>query len=414
MSMTNATLTPVAAADARRFEWTAQAPLRKVVAALEAARPSSARFVGGCVRDSLLGEAPKDFDIATTLLPEEVIEALKSAGLGAAPTGIEHGTITGVADHVGVEITTLRADVSTDGRRATVAFSEDWSLDARRRDFTINAIYLTPDGKALFDPVGGVADARANRVKFIGAAEDRIREDYLRILRFFRFSARFSKAFDADGLAACVKLKAGIARLSAERVGDELSKILALPRASVAVEAMQKAGVLEAIWPAPAAVETLAALKKIDSAAPAPLGLAALWGEAGAGIDSALRLSNASAARRLSAIGGAAQIKPEMPEREARALLYRFGAGVWRDALLLARARRKVAGDWTTLAALTEKWTPPQFPISGKDVIALGIEKGPAVARILRAVEEAWITEDFPSRDRITDLLHEEVARAQA
>ena len=176
--MTNAesTLTPLAECDALQFDWTRNAPVVKIVAALEAARPGSVRFVGGCVRDSLIGVTPKDIDIATTLTPQAVIDALHAASLKAAPTGVDHGTITGVADHVGVEITTLRADVSTDGRRATVAFTEDWATDARRRDFRLNAIYLTTDGK-LFDPVGGVADAKARRVRFIGAPEDRIREE---------------------------------------------------------------------------------------------------------------------------------------------------------------------------------------------------------------------------------------------
>ncbi|HXI86183.1 MAG TPA: CCA tRNA nucleotidyltransferase, partial [Parvularculaceae bacterium] len=319
--MSDGALRGITSEEAACFSWTDRPPVRKIVAALEAARPGGARFVGGCVRDSLIGVEPKDIDIATTLTPDAVVKALKKAGLGAAPTGVEHGTITGVADHVGVEITTLRADVSTDGRHATVAFTEDWARDAERRDFRLNAIYLTTD-KKLYDPVGGVEDAKTGRVRFIGAPEDRIREDYLRILRFFRFSARFSTTFDAEGLAACAALKEGMARLSRERVGAEFSAILALPRASEAIEAMAKTGVLAEVWPAEADLAAFAALKWLDPDAPTALGLAALWGKKGEGIDAALRLSNADAARRKKAIAVAAGIAKTMNERAARGALY--------------------------------------------------------------------------------------------
>jgi poly(A) polymerase len=391
--------------EAAHFGWTEAAPARKVIGALEAAAPGAARFVGGCVRDSLLGETPKDFDIATILPPPAVIAALKRAGLGAAPTGIDHGTVTGVDGHVGVEITTLRADVSTDGRRATVVFTEDWALDARRRDFRLNAIYLTAD-KKLYDPVGGVADAKAGRVGFIGAPEDRIREDYLRILRFFRFSARFSAGFDAEGLAACAALKGGIAQLSAERIGDELSKILSLPRASLAVEAMARSSILAEVWPAPPRLDVFARLKALDPQAAAPSGLAALWGAASEGIDAALRLSNADAQRRKRAISGAALINPALDERTARAILYRLGPDIWRDGLLLARAGRDV-GDWSKLASLADRWTPPRFPFTGKNAIAAGAKEGPDVSKILKAVEETWIAEDFPAQARLDEILRE-------
>lgn len=400
---TNAFL-PLSADDAPHFTWVYSEPVRKIVAALEAARPGSARFVGGCVRDSLVGSEPKDIDIATTLKPEAVIEALHAAGLKAAPTGLDHGTITGVADHVGVEITTLRADVSTDGRRATVAFTEDWEVDARRRDFCLNAIYLTTDGK-LFDPVGGVADAKNRRVRFIGAPQDRIREDYLRILRFFRFSARFAGGFDAEGLAACAALKDGIGQLSAERVGDEFCRILALPRAALAVDAMAASGVLGAVWPAAPDRETLRALKKIEPEAPVPLGLAALWGEVGEGIDSALRLSNADAGRRKRALAAASMLDLMLSEREQRALLYRFGPDKWRDGALVAAARAGGGEDWARLRALPERWTAPAFPYTGKDIIAAGVKRGPEVAKLLSEVEDAWIGEDFPGTERLAEII---------
>lgn len=404
------TLVSLEKVDAPRFSWTRRAPVRKIVAALEATRPGGARFVGGCVRDSLIGLAPKDIDIATTLTPDAVIEALHAAGLKAAPTGIDHGTITGVADHLGVEITTLRADVSTDGRRATVAFTEDWTVDARRRDFRLNAIYLTTDGK-LFDPVGGLADARTRRVRFIGEPADRIREDYLRILRFFRFSARFAGGFDAEGLAACAALKAGIGRLSAERVGDETTRILALPRAALAVDAMAASGVLGEVWPARPDRETLRTLKTLDPEAPAPLGLAALWGEAGEGIDAALRLSNADAARRKRALGAAAKLDLSLSKRAQREILYRLGPEGWRDGALIAAARAGGGEAWRHLCAFPERWVAPAFPYTGKDVIAAGIARGPAVAHVLRAVEETWIAEDFPPAERLQEILNEECAK---
>lgn len=396
--------------DAPHFSWTRRLPVRKIVAALEAARPGGARFVGGCVRDSLIGIAPKDIDIATTLTPDAVIEALHAAGLKAAPTGLDHGTITGVADRFGIEITTLRADVSTDGRRAIVAFTEDWTVDARRRDFRLNAIYLTTDGK-LFDPVGGLADARARRVRFIGEPADRIREDYLRILRFFRFSARFAGGFDAQGLAACAALRAGIGRLSAERVGDETMRILGLPRAPLAIDAMAASGVLGEVWPAPPDRETLRAMKALDPEATAPLGLAALWGEAGEGIDAALRLSNADAARRKRALRAAARLELSLSERAQREILYRLGPEAWRDGALIAAARAGGGEAWSRMCALPERWVAPVFPYTGKDVIAAGIARGPAVAQILSGVEEVWIAEDFPPAERLREILSEACAR---
>ncbi|MEQ8177319.1 MAG: CCA tRNA nucleotidyltransferase [Amphiplicatus sp.] len=393
------------AEEAKHFVWTQNTPVASIIAALEAVRPDSVRFVGGCVRDSLLGVKPKDVDLATLLKPEEVVAALKKARLRAAPTGIEHGTVTGIAGGVGVEITTLRADVSTDGRRATVAFTEDWAEDARRRDFTLNAIYLTTDGN-LFDPVGGIEHLKTGRVCFIGEARDRIREDYLRILRFFRFSARFAGAFDAVGLAACAEERGGIKKLSAERVGDEMSKILALPRAPIAVEEMRRAGVLGEVWPAPPSLETFAHLKSLSPASPAPVGLAALWGEAGEGIDSALRLSNADAARRRAALKAAERINSEMTVKEARAALYRAGQTAFRDGALLSAARAGGEGEiLARLIDIADSKAPPAFPFTGKDVIALGVPAGPRVAAALKAAEEAWIAEDFPGEARAGELL---------
>jgi poly(A) polymerase len=414
----NGALTPLPPDLAPNFKWARDPSVMKVMRALEAAERDGARFVGGCVRDSLLGEAPKDIDIATILTPGAVIAALKAAGLGAAPTGIEHGTVTAIADHKGVEVTTLRADVSTDGRRATVAFTRDWTVDAKRRDFTVNALYLTPDLR-LFDPVGGREDVAARRVRFIGSPEDRIREDFLRILRFFRFSARFAAEFDAAGLAACAQLKDGVRALSAERVGDEFMRLLALPAPQAAVSAMHGAGILAEIWTAAPRLERLARLKAIAPAAPAPLALAALYGAAGEGLDARLRLSNAESARRRSAVANAVAIDREMSMKAARALLYRLGSDAWRDACLLAEADDQSASEtpgardakFAELALLPDRQPPPKLPFSGADALRAGVAEGPGVAAVLKAAEARWIDEDFPLPRRAMEIFGEEVRR---
>ncbi len=412
-------LRPLPPDRARHFSWTRDEAVQKVMHALTDAEPDAARFVGGCVRDSLLGEVPKDIDVATTLKPVEVIAALKRAHLGVAPTGIEHGTVTAIADHKGVEVTTLRADVSTDGRRATVAFTRDWAVDAHRRDFTVNAIYLTPTLE-IYDPVGGFGDLQARRVRFIGAAEDRIREDYLRILRFFRFSARFATTFDETGLKACAALKDGIRRLSAERVGDEMTKLLALPAPQSSVSAMSASGILAEVWPAAPSIETLARLKAIEPLAASPLTLAALYGAQGEGIDARLRLSNAQSTRRRLAVANAEFVSADLAERDARALLYRMGVDAWRDACLVAEARSLAESEAPTLRdaalerlrALPDRWPPPRLPFDGKTAMALGVAEGPAVAASIKAAEARWISEDFPAPARAREIFSEEVARA--
>jgi len=393
-----------------RFDWLDAPHLTTIVAALEAAEAGSVRFVGGCVRDSLIGETPKDVDIATTLEPEAVLAALDRAGLKAAPTGLAHGTVTAIADHRGVEVTTLRADVSTDGRRATVAFTRDWAVDAGRRDFRLNAIYLTPDGR-LYDPVGGVADAEARRVRFIGDPAARIGEDYLRILRFFRFGARFSQTYDAEGLAACAALKDGLARLSAERVGAEMTAILALPRAGFAACAMAAAGVLERIWPAPAELDALARLKQAAPAAPAPLALAALYGDGGEGIGKALRLSNAEKAVRRRAVEGAARIAPGLSGHAVRKLIYALGVDGFADAVECAHARLRLdAAERARLLGVLNDWTAPVFPYGGRHAVEAGLAPGPAVSAVLRAAEAAWVDEDFPGEPRAGEIFRSALA----
>lgn len=403
---------------AGNFGWLAAAHVKRVITALEAARSGASRFVGGCVRDSLLGVAPKDIDIATTLTPDETIAALKAVRLGVAPTGVDHGTVTAIADHQGVEVTTLRADVSTDGRRATVAFTRDWEVDARRRDFTVNAIYLTPN-RWVYDPVDGLRDLAAQRVRFIGEARDRIREDYLRILRFFRFSARFANGFDETGLAACGTLSDGVKSLSAERVGDEFLKLLALPAPQGAISAMKACGVLREVWAEEADIELLARLKMIAPDAAAPLALAALFGSRDAGLNARLRLSNAQGRRRRLATENADHLAPPPDERAARALLYRMGVDAWRDACLLAEARNLATSetpllrsdDYRMLEALPDRWSPPALPFGGKQALAAGVSEGPDVARAIAAAEERWIAEDFPTRERALEIFAEEAER---
>ena len=396
------------------FKWLEASHLKRVIAALEVRENGSARFVGGCVRDSLLGAEPKDYDIATTLEPDVVIAALQDAGLRAAPTGMDHGTITAIVDHQGVEITTLRADVSTDGRRATVAFTRDWSVDAGRRDFKLNAIYLSPEGR-LFDYVGGVEDAKTKSIRFIGNAEARIREDYLRILRFFRFSARYSKAFDPVGLAACAALKDGIEQLSAERIGAELMAIMALPRATFALNAMKEAGVLEVIWEAAPEIAALDRLKAIEPASSAPLCLAVLYGAEGAGLGARLRLSNAEKSVRSNALKGAAQVAPPPDEARAHELIYRLGKDVFADAIAAAFAFQDMdEPDYQRLKTIVDQWTPPVFSISGRHIVDRGVAAGPAVSKILHALEEQWIAEAFPDAARLAVILDDCIAQHSA
>jgi poly(A) polymerase len=391
------------------FRWLTSPQLTKVISALEAAQPDCARFVGGCVRDSLLGDAPKDFDVATTLTPDVASKALKSAGLRVAPTGIEHGTITAIVDHQGVEVTTLRADVSTDGRRATVAFTQDWAIDAGRRDFTINAIYLTPDGR-LFDSVGGVDDARKRRVRFIGEPEDRIKEDYLRILRFFRFTARFCDLFDEEGLAACAALKGGIAKLSAERIGAEMTGILSLPRAAFALEAMAESGVLAEIWETKPQLQVAKRMKELDASASAPLMLAALYGEEGDGVARRLRLSNAEKAERSQALKAVNQIAAGLDARSVKTMIYRMGKDVVSDSILLAAARMRIDKvEFKRLRVAVDEMPAPVLSVSGKHIVDAGVEPGRRVSKILADIEAQWIEEDFPGEARQQEILRDKV-----
>ncbi len=394
----------------QHFSWLNAPYLKAVIAALDAIDPGGSRFVGGCVRDSLLGEKPKDFDVATRLTPDAVMGALKAAKLGAAPTGLAHGTVTAISNHQGIEVTTLRSDVATDGRRAVVAFTKDWAHDANRRDFCLNGIYVTPDG-FLFDPVGGLADIAARRVAFIGDAEQRIREDFLRILRFFRFTARFSEKFDETGLAACARLKDGIDDLSAERIGAELMATLMLPRAGFALREMNDNGILAHIWDTPAKLDDFDRLKMAAPNVEAPIALGVLFGDAGDGIGARLRLSNAEKAIRSKAMKGARVIDRNMSESQARILIYRLGRDVFSDAVAVAHARDSIdRADFDRLQNIANQWVPPVLPVSGRHILARGAQPGPEIAKILARIEQQWIDEGFPNEDRVREILDMQIA----
>ncbi|WP_334151069.1 CCA tRNA nucleotidyltransferase [Hyphomicrobium sp.] len=371
-----------------------------------------ARVVGGAVRNALLGVPVKDVDVATTALPEEVLRLASAAGLGAVPTGVAHGTVTVIADHQPIEVTTLRRDIETFGRHARVTFTTDWAEDAARRDFTLNALYCDADG-TVHDPLGGYADLIARRVRFIGHAEDRIREDYLRILRFFRFTAEYAVGEpDAEGLAASIALASGLGQLSAERIRAELLRLLAAPRAVETVTVMADAGLVQNLIGAAGDVATFARLCAIEAGlsrdSDPVLGLAALAqprpGQPVADLAARLRLSNAEAERLSRLALPDPAFHPDTPEREARAYLYRFGVDAFRDGVLLAWARSGAASDdsrWRGRFVLPNRWKVPSLPVRGQDLLKVGLSEGPAIGRVVRAFEDWWIAEDFPKDELV-------------
>lgn len=358
--------------------------------------PGNVRFVGGCVRNALMGQPVDDIDLATTLKPEAVVSALDAARLKAVPTGLAHGTVTAVSDRRPFEITTLRRDVSTDGRKATVAFTDDWAEDAARRDFRLNALYADREGR-IFDPTGqGLADAEAGRIVFVGDPETRIREDYLRILRFFRFFAWYGRGEpDAAGLAACAALSDGMERLSAERVSKELLKLLAAPDPRAAVRAMADTGVLERILPAPTSLalfEAMAALTDDPT-----LRLSALLPDDPAevaAVATRLRLSNDLRDRLVAAVAGT--IPASATAADIRASLYRSGRRATLDRLARLQAARPGVAV-SDLRALARDWPIPRLPIGGREVAHAGVSAGPETGRVLKVFEAGWIADDFPT-----------------
>lgn len=351
-----------------------------------------ARVVGGAVRNTLLGEPVEDVDIATTARPETVMERARSAGLKPVPTGVEHGTVTVVANGHPFEVTTLRADVETDGRRAVVAFTADWTEDAARRDFTMNAIYADADG-TLFDPVGGIADALARRVRFIGSPEARIREDYLRILRFFRFHARYGHGRpDADGLASCVALQEGLDRLSRERIGMEMRKLMVARCAPETLALMHEVGILDRVIAGPAWPERLAFVRAAVPECGLALGLAAVAADRPDDADriaDRLRLSNAERECLRAYLTVAETLGASPDEPAVRLAVYRAGNRITAGALAIAAAR--AGRPASAFIELASTWQAPRFPVTGKDLLAAGLPPGPEIGQRLKEMEEAWI-----------------------
>ena len=390
--------------------WMDDGPSRRLFAALEAAG-ITARFVGGCVRNALLGRAIDDIDLAVDKPPETVIAALEAAGIKAIPTGVKHGTVTALAEGRTFELTTLRRDVETDGRRAVVAFTDDWLEDASRRDFTFNALYADPDG-TLYDPFDGRADLAAGRVRFIGDADRRIAEDRLRVLRFFRFHAWYGRPpIDGPGFDACRRNAGTLGALSGERAAKELLRLLEAPAPADALEAMVEAGALDHWLPEYAGTARLRALSAREPAPDRLRRLAAILPvEADAtAIGKRLRLSTQDSLRLGVMLAREPVLDLSGGARAWRAGIYRLGNKLYVDRLLLAV---DMPGDWRRALALAERWMPPELPVSGGDLLKMGLVPGPRVGALISAVEDWWVAGDFQA-DRAT-CLAELARRAQA
>jgi poly(A) polymerase len=386
--------------------WLTAGPLARLLAVLGSAG-GEARVVGGAVRNALLKERIGEVDIATTAVPDEVIRRVTAAGFKAVPTGIEHGTVTVVVKGRPFEVTTLRVDVETFGRKANVRFGRDWKTDAERRDFTMNALSAAADG-AVYDYVGGLADLETRRVRFIGDPAKRIAEDYLRILRFFRFHAAYGQgAPDAAGLHACIVGRDGLDKLSRERIRMELLKLLVAAGAQPALTAMSDAGLLVPLLAGVPQLANFARMVEIEAALGVPPDAIRRLGALGVAVAEdaerlwqRLRLSNAEHERLASMADAWWRVAAMNGDNAARALLYRLGPDHFRDRVLLAWACSAAAADdaeWRKLAALPDRWTAPVFPLKAADFISRGVEKGPGLGAALRAAEEAWIAAGFPS-----------------
>ena len=392
------------------------APATQAVFEVFAAAGFKARAVGGIVRNTLLGRSTTDIDIATDARPEETLRLARSAGFKTIPTGLAHGTVTVIAAGTPFEITTLRRDVATDGRHAEVAFTSDWVADARRRDFTINALYCDADG-TVFDPLGGCADLDPVRIRFIGDPAARIAEDYLRILRFFRFTANFvaGGALDPAGLAACHAGRAGLAQISGERIQVELLKLLAAPHAAAVTGALVDCSVFTALFdltPRPGALSRLITIEnRLGIAAEPVRRLAALavgTFDDAARLDARLKLSASLRARLTATARNAAALDPIPDEPAARIAAYRIGSAAFTAGALLAWARSPQPLDdpaFNHLATLSARFTPPEFPVSGRDLIDLGYAPGPGLGAALKQLEDRWLADGFaPDRETLLRL----------
>ena len=386
--------------DLRNAPWLQRDDLKNLVAALDP-DGGTCRYVGGAVRDTLCDQPVNDIDMATIHTPDIVMERLKAHNIKVIPTGIDHGTVTAVLPQGHVEITTLRRDVSTDGRRATIAYSTEWREDAARRDFTINALYLDPLTHELYDYFNGQADLKAGNLRFIGDADARIREDYLRILRFFRFQARFGTGNpDSQALDACKRQAAGLKSLSRERIASELLALLALDDPLATVELMFRAQIWPVILPETGSQYMdmisrllarekqfdmdVSALSRLASMLPADIKIAQE-------VAARLRFSNAMH-KELALLS-----KPEPCDAaHARQLAYRLGHALAMRKILLCSAEEDVGPALDAIRG----WIPPAFEISGKDVIAAGLIAGPKVSHALTKIERQWMAEGFPARQR--------------
>ena len=398
-----------------------------VIQALRAAG-AEVRFVGGCVRDAIVKRPVGDIDIATAAPPERVMQLLEAAGIKAIPTGISHGTVTAIAESRKFEITTLRRDVETDGRHARVEYFDDWVADAWRRDFTINALSSTPDGD-VYDPLGGIDDLGQGRVLFVGTPQKRIEEDLLRLLRFFRFQAAYGRPpADREALAACRIMAPRLSELSGERVRGEMFRILLAPDPADTAVLMRGVGVFDAILPEAGDVGRLRMLTwlegsalNMDTVAPDDLRrLAALLdpGCGGAGADSVadrLRLSNRQADRLAACLAASVQVSADVDTPGRVCALQRLGANAVRDLGLLAwagelavtpRLPAERTRAWRDILEAADAWAPLAFPLGGRDVTDFGVAPGPAVGRLLCAVEAWWEAGDYgPGRQACLDKL---------
>jgi len=403
--------------------WLSAGALPRLLGVLDS-NGEEARVVGGAVRNALLGLPIMEIDVATTALPEDVVRRVTIAGFNPVPTGIEHGTVTVVIDKHPFEVTTLRQDVETYGRHAKVAFGRDWQTDAERRDFTINALSATRDG-AVYDYVGGLADLKARRVRFIGDPAKRIAEDYLRILRFFRFHAAYAVGHpDPAGLTACICGRDGLDQVSRERVRVEMLKLLVAPHAAPTLTAMADAGLLIRFLSGVPYLASFANMAKVEAAigeAPDPVrrlgALAVTVAEDAERLWQKLRLTNNEHERLVSMAEGWRRISPGSGEQSARALLYRLKAEHFTDHALLAWARsQRSAHDegWRALATLPARWTAPVFPLRSADFIQRGVAKGPPLGAALAAAEQSWIAAGFPSDNAALDAIADAAVKSSA
>jgi poly(A) polymerase len=390
--------------DPAKHPWLNEPQTRTVMQAL-----GNARFVGGVVRNALLGAGVTDIDIAVPVPPEKTIALLEAANIKAIPTGFEHGTVTAVLGNRVFEVTSLRRDIQTDGRHAIVSYTSEWDEDAARRDFTINALYAAPDGE-IFDYVGGLQDLVAGRVRFVGDAQDRIREDYLRILRLFRFHAWYGRGdMDAQALRAAADARAGLQQLSGERIARELLRLLECPNPAPVLRVMAASGVLGEILPHALQLPRLERLVLGDAenlfTPDAILRLAALLPDdptVASNVAQRLKLPGADR-DRLQDLAEAAQDMPAyVSALDVRKRLYRIGAASFKTrARLNWAAAAPGATPWRMLLGMADNWEKPKFPLTGRDVMDAGVAQGPQVGKILAAVEDWWMDGDFAADETL-------------